>query len=234
MAPEKMMAKLVEKKNLAGNFWSAKFDSTIEYKAGQYVSIKVNEDGERRSYSMASYPAEKGIELVADVTPMGKGSMAILNLNEGESLEILAPLGEFFVSEEHRDDSTKGFLFVGTGSGIVPLRSMVMDLLEGKKEKRPVRLHWGMRYEKNLFWVDEFKALEKKYSNFTLDIVLSKGTDEWMGCKGHVNDCLVSCMEPPLGWQIYVCGSKNMIMDVNDLLVGMGVVAESIHHEKFY
>lgn len=234
MAASQLRVKVLEKKQLAGNFWELSIErGGLLFEAGQYVSLKVNEEGERRSYSLASSPDETNLTIMADVTPMGLGSKYILGLNVGDEIEILGPLGMFMVTEEQRAETTRGFVLVGTGSGIAPLRAMVRDLLINKKEKRPVQLNWGMRYEQDLFWTAEFLELQKMYSNFKFDLVLSKPTETWPYCKGHVGDCLVGHQTDFTGWQAYLCGNKEMMSETSQLLINHGVPVNGVHVEKF-
>ncbi len=229
---KKFKALVKEKENLAGNFWCLKLEpeKEVSYQSGQYVSMRVNEEDERRSYSIASCAEEDSLDLLIDVTPMGKGSKFVLNLKEGDKVDLLGPIGGFVIKER---EEAKGFLLIGTGSGIVPLRAMIYDLLKVKKEKRPIRLQWGMRYKKDLFWVDCFRDFENEFPNFKADIVLSKESN-WDGCTGHVQDCLKKHQNSWKGWEAFVCGNKKMIEDVKDLLQKKGVDEESIHFEKFY
>lgn len=231
--PVKFLAKVKEKKGLVGNFLQLVLETEQEflYKAGQYISLKVSEGGERRNYSLASYPGEKNLKLVVDVKPMGLGSEFLLGLREGQEVELLGPMGEFLVKNEK---ATKGLLFVGTGSGIVPLRSMVNDLLRNKKGTRPVRLSWGMRSEEQLFWVEEFMGLQEEYKNFKFDLVLSEPSEKWDYCKGHVQDCLVDHKVDLTGWEAYLCGNKQMIEEVKMVLLKQGVVENAVDYEKFY
>ncbi|MBI1871958.1 hypothetical protein HYS10_00910 [Candidatus Collierbacteria bacterium] len=111
---------------------------------------------------------------------------------------------------------------------------MIYDLLEKKSFKDEVHLDWGMRHEEDLFWIDEFKELEKNYPNFKFDIVLSKPTAEWYACSGHVGDCLIKHRPSWEGWEAYLCGSQQMIADVAVLLEKLKVKKEDIHFEKFF
>lgn len=224
------LVKVLEKRKLAGNSWTIVFERPegFEYEAGQYVSIKVSEDGQRRSYSLASWPTQETLELMADVTPMGLGSTYLLNLNVGDVFEILGPMGMFVA----KDGIQK--LMVATGSGIVPFRSMIHDLLETKGDKGLIRLDWGMRFETDLFWVEEFKELEKKFTNFKFDVVLSKPTETWNYCSGHVNDCLIKHQGDWRGWEAYLCGNQRMIAEVSALLQLKKIPRDKVYFEKFY
>lgn len=222
---------LVKKVNLTGNYWLFTLEFPIEFLflAGQYVSVKVADDGSRRSYSIASAPGGKVIELMIDVGPMGLGSKFFLALNEGDSVEVMGPMGHFVLAKP-----TKSILFVATGSGIVPFRPMINELLEKRGFKGNIHLDWGMRFEEDLFWIDEFRKLEQDHPNFMFDVVLSKPTKEWYACSGHVNDCLLKHRQSWEGWEVYLCGNQQMIADASTLLVKLGVEEYDIHFEKFF
>lgn len=203
----------------------------LEFRAGQYVSIPVNAQGERRSYSIASTPdSEHGFSLVAEMIADGKGSRKLREEEIGAELEILAPLGNFVV----RGKKEK-LLFVATGSGIVPIWSMINDLLVNKKERRPIRLHWGMRNEAEMFWFDNMERLSEEYPNFVFDQVLSDPSEKWVLCTGHVQDCLKRDFEEERleEWEGYVCGNPKMVEEMSVLLEELGMQQESIYHEKF-
>ncbi len=215
----------------------------IKFEAGQYVSIKVSDRGDRRAYSIASTPdISHAIELVIDVSPNGLGTSFLKALKLGEEVEVLGPLGRFVVPKdisEMEKDSLKGerkFLFVGTGSGIVPLRSMILDLLQNREETRPIRLHWGLRFEEDVFWLDNFQRLMEEFPNFVLDLVLSRPKEGWRMCWGHVQDCLrrdVLPNEDMRGWEAYLCGNQEMIEETKKLLVSSGADESSVYFERF-
>ena len=236
MTPQQITAAVDHSRRLAGNFLSIAFkpETKLEYQAGQYLSLKVNDEGERRSYSLASWPSQPDLELLVDTTPMGKGSRFVLDLKPGDEVSILFPLGRFTIEDTVGQISDRKLLFVGTGSGIVPLRSMIHSLLEDKKYLGEIHLHWGMRYQQDLFWVKEFEKLSEEYPNFKADITLSQADDRWHACQGHVNDCLVKHYQSLAGWSAFMCGNKVMIEEVSKLLEEKGMASSQIFHEKFY
>jgi len=202
----------------------------IEFVAGQYLNIKVEEKGTRRSYSILSTPdVDHSVTLLADLSPGGVGSGFLKTIQPGDEVELLAPLGRFVV-----DQQDEKYLFVATGSGIVPIMSMINDLLIEKNTKKQVRLHWGMRYESDVFWLDNLERLTREYPNFVFDLVLSKPNDGWQLCWGRVTDCLRRDIEDASSWSAYLCGNNNMLDDVRKLLIERGMSEEKIHTEKFY
>ena len=229
MSIGKLSTRLVEKRQLAKNAWwfELEFSEKFNFKAGQYVSVKVNEEGDRRAYYIASIPGGKKIGLLVDVAPGGVGSKYFLGITVGDEVEVLGPLGRFVVEKTGStseqipnglgSDEKPSLVFVGTGSGIAPLRSMIDDLLQKKtgstskqspeatvSDEKPVDigLMWGMRCEEDVFWQEEFEALERKHKNFKFDLVLSRPGGSWQGRKGHVTDVLKE-MENLKGIEFY-------------------------------
>ena len=202
----------------------------MEFLAGQYISIAIGE-GERRSYSIASSPSMKhAVEICVDVTPGGKGSKYIEGLKPGDEVSFLAPLGQFVLGDKEKE---KKLLFVATGSGIAPLRSMILDLLVEKQDKREMWLYWGMRFVKDMFWEEDFRQRHEFFRNFNYELVLSKPPEGWPVISGHV------CGEiEGLGlgsdWGVYLCGNPEMTKEVNQLALDKGVIKEQIHFEKFF
>lgn len=236
--PQKFTARVSDKYYISENerFLYLKFElvlpDRISFFAGQYVSLMINEAGERRSYSIASTPDDNhGFHILAEIVEGGKGSEFLRNIRLGQVIEVLAPLGRFVVAEDGRDK----LLFVATGSGIVPIYSMINDLLINKHERRPMRLHWGMRYPEDLFFVDNLGRLMEEYPNFLFDIVLSKSNPEWELCTGHVQECLKR--DFPKGelknWEAYICGKKDIVIDLAQYLEQLNMKKENIYFEKF-
>jgi Na+-transporting NADH:ubiquinone oxidoreductase subunit NqrF len=91
-----------------------------------------------------------------------------------------------------------------------------------------------MRFRTDLFWLEEFDDLMKKYPNFKFDLVLSKPGADWTGCRGHVNDCLVVHHQAWTGGSAYLCGNQMMIAEVAELLENLGLEKSQIYFEQFY
>lgn len=239
--PQKYTARVSDKYFVTDNekFVYVKFElilpDRISYRAGQYVSLQINEAGERRSYSIGSTPDDHhGFHLLVELVGEGKGSTFLKEIQVGQVVEVMAPLGRFVIPQ----NSQNKLLFVATGSGIVPIYAMINDLLINKHEERQMRLHWGMRSEDNLFWLDNLARLTEDHPNFVFDIVLSKPSEEWDLCTGHVQDCLSRDFPPAPGpglseWDAYVCGKPELVMDISSKLVELGMFKTNIYHENF-
>jgi len=231
--PQQFIATLEDKQKYNEKFTLFQFEliepNSMPFEAGQYVSILINEKGERRSYSISSSPeVSHGFEILVDLTPMGIGSTYLDNLKFGEQIKILGPLGRFVVEPDEL-----AYTFIATGSGLGPFNSMVLDLLQQKQVTKPILLYWGLRHAEDLVWVEEFQELVQAFPNFRFHPVLSQSPQEWPLCRGRVTDCLsVHELLPDSGY--YLCGNEQMVTGVSAQLIAAGVMPEKIHHEKFY
>lgn len=234
--PQQMIAKFEDKKIHNEKFIQYSFELSephrMQFLAGQYVSIKVDDRGDRRSYSICSAPdIDHGFELLVDLAPHGLGVQYLEKLQFGDEIQVLGPMGVFVMEDDPTEESV---VFIATGSGIAPMRAMVLDQLQVKQDKRPMILYWGLRHEKDMFWLLEFQELSTKFPNFTFHPLLSQPeTAEWPLCKGRVTDCLTK-HEHPAKAGYYICGNEKMLADVIELLEKKGVEKNHIHHEKFY
>lgn len=236
MPPQKFIARLEEKTQLNEKFVQFSFELVtphmMDFQAGQYVSIRVDDHGTRRSYSICSRPdINHGFELLIDIEPQGIGVTFLQNLRYGQEIEVLGPMGQFMIEDKQDEES---LVFVATGSGVAPFYSMIQDRLQVKQDLRPMILYWGLRYADQLFWQDEFSQLAENFSNFKFHPVLSKPAEGWVLCSGRVTDCLsVHDLLPNAGY--YLCGGKQMIEDTVKLLTTtLEIKQENIHHENFY
>lgn len=203
----------------------------IKFEAGQYVSVKVSEQGHRRSYSICNRPdITHAFELLVDISPQGVGTKYLGSVQPGEHIDILAPLGHFTIAN---DPTEEQLVFIATGSGITPFKSMILDLLQVKQDKRPLTLYWGMRHADQLFWMDEWLELQNAFPNFKLHPVVSQPVAEWTLCRGRVTDCLsIHAFHEKAGF--YLCGNQAMIEQVTKFLQDKQVPAQNVHFEKFF
>lgn len=238
MAIQKYIAQVSEKKIVANDYVYLHIElikpSRLKFEAGQHLLLKIPGEVAPRNYSIASSPEmDHAVELLVNVAGDGKGSKYIRGLKTGDELEFMAPAGNYVISKETVGGAAE-FMFVATGSGIAPLRAMILDLLISKKEKRKIWLHWGMRVADNLFWFDELAQLAGLHDNFYFDLTLSRPPEEWQLCKGYVTECVKDHHKDFSKMVVFLCGGKQMIEDVQKLLISNQMPQERIHKEQFY
>ncbi len=198
-----------------------------------------------RAYSMANYPGEKGIIKLniriaspppgaKDPIPPGQVSSYIFNLKEGEEVTISGPYGEFYLEESDAE-----MIFIGGGAGMAPLRSHIFELFHGQQTKRKVSFWYGGRSIQELFYVDEFEAIEKEAENFSFHVALSdpQPEDNWKGYTGFIHlvllDNYLKDHPAPEDIQYYMCGPPIMTQSVIAMLEELGVEKDNIHFDDF-
>ncbi len=232
--PQSFQAKVAEHVELNKKYHSLRLELVdphqLEFQAGQYISIAIG-GGERRAYSITSTPATKhAVDLLVDIEPNGKGSTFMKNLKPGDAVEFMAPLG-IFVLRQAQDEEQK-LLFVATGSGIAPFKSILFDLLEDKKDQREMWLLWGLRKVEEMFWEEDWRQINEYYTNFHYRLMISKPPGMWPLVSGHV-DKELNDVALNQDWGVYLCGNKEMIAEVGQMVQNRGVAINNIHQEKY-
>ena len=214
-----------------------------KYNLWQYVSTCT--EHVTRAYSMASYPAEKGIVMLnvriasppprMPNVPPGLMSSYIFSLKPGDKVTISGPYGEFFVNEK----SDSEMIYVGGGAGMAPLRSQIFDELLTKNCQRKISYWYGARSLREVFYADEFDKLAEKFPNFSWHLALSDPLpeDNWKGPTGFIHQCLYDLYlkdhPAPEDCEYYMCGPPMMTGAVVKLLDSLGVERENIYFDDF-
>ena len=214
-----------------------------KYDVWRYVS-KVDEPV-TRAYSMANYPGEKGIIMLnirvaspppraPDGTPPGKMSSYIFSLKPGDEATISGPYGEFFIK-----DTDAEMVYIGGGAGMAPLRSHIFELFKNLRTDRKVSYWYGGRSMRELFYVDQFREIEKEFPNFKFNIALSEPQpeDNWDGYTGFIHQVLhdhyLKDHSAPEDVEYYICGPPMMNQAVFKMLDDLGVEKENIAYDDF-
>ena len=241
MKPVNFRAKVREHTLLVSKFQYIDLElvkpARVKFQAGQFLMLRVPGIEQRKSYSIASTPAQNhSVEILVDISPGGDGSLYLASLSPGDEVEFMAPAGQFVVADRESKVGSveKKLLFVATGSGISAVRSQILDLLQGKKDEREIHLHWGLRFAEDVFWEEDFRELAEFFDNFHFDFVLSKPPVNWPFCSGYVSHCVDTHHKDFSGVGAYLCGSGKMVDDMKKLLLEKGLAKEHIHTEEFF
>ncbi len=220
----------------------------------------VNDEEVFRAYSMSNHPAEGNIVSLTiriatppwdrakndwmDVNP-GVCSSYVFGLKPGDKCTISGPYGEFFIKETESE-----MLYVGGGAGMAPMRSHLYHLFHTLKTGRKVTFFYGGRTRQELFYVEEFRAIEKQFPNFTFAIALDNPLpeDNWVlkenlldpkgdGFKGYVHNVVIdeflSKHEAPEELELYFCGPPMMNQSVIKMAEDWGIPDENVAFDDF-
>lgn len=206
-------------------------EAPMEFAPGQWINLLG--DGElKRSYSIASAP--RGIpELSLAVTRVIGGPMSerLHALELGAELTAVGPQGLF----SRAADDARAALFVGTGTGVAPLRSMIHAALAAGSVA-PLTLLFGARHEADVLYRDELDALAAAHPNFRWHVTLSQPEPSWSGRRGWVQTHLAELARaaglPDV--DVYVCGLERMVKAVKELARGeLALDRKRFHQEKY-
>ena len=202
--------------------------------AGQWMSFKATKpDGEEitRAYSIASPPSEDDrFALCLNRVQDGFTSNYLCDMKEGDEIACQGPFGDFTLRPPMRDT-----IFVATGTGIAPFRSMLHWLLaeESRHQGKQLSLVFGNRTEKDIYYHDEFLRLAADHANFQYLPTLSRADASWQGSRGYVQEHVPAIAQGRTDMHAYVCGLDKMVKANRDLLKAMGWDRKSILYEKY-
>ncbi|KAA6320319.1 Na+-transporting NADH:ubiquinone oxidoreductase subunit F, partial [termite gut metagenome] len=204
-----------------------------------------------RAYSMANYPAEGDIVMlnVRIATPPfdrqhggfmkvppGISSSYIFSLKPGDKVMVSGPYGEFHPLL----DTGREMLYIGGGAGMAPLRSHILHLLKTLKiTDRKISYWYGARSKNEIFYEEDFRALEKTFPNFSFHIALSDPLpeDKWTGPVGFIHNVIFNNYlknhEAPEDVEYYMCGPGPMAQAAEKMLYDLGVPRNMLMFDDF-
>ncbi len=228
-------------------------------KYGMFNLKCVNTEPTIRAYSMANYPDEGDIITLTvriatppfkpkeqcpngpefmDVNP-GIASSYIFSLKPGDKVTMSGPYGEF----RPQYGTGREMIWVGGGAGMAPLRAQIMHMLKTLKTRdREMHYFYGARAIDEVFFMDDFLALEKEFPNFHFHLALDRPDPkaDAMGVKytaGFIapvmGDTYLKQHDAPEDIEYYLCGPPMMAKTVLDLLHSLGVEDDMIRFDNF-
>ncbi len=176
----------------------------LQFLAGQYLEFLLR-DGSRRSFSMGNAPHDDElIQLHVRHVAGGQFTDHVFGkMKERDILRFEGPLGTFFL----REDSDKPIVFVASGTGFAPIKSIIEHALH-KGISRPMTLYWGGRRPKDLYLHDVAKSWPITYVPVVSDALPE---DHWTGRTGFVHRAVMEDFPDLSGHQVYACGVPVMV-----------------------
>ena len=173
-----------------------------------------------------------------DVNP-GIASSYIFTLKPGDKVMMSGPYGDFHVNTESKAE----MMWIGGGAGMAPLRSQIMYMTKTLHcTDRIMNYFYGARALNEVFYLDDFLALEKEFPNFRFHLALDRPdpvADE-IGVAytpGFVHQVIYNTYlkdhPNPEDIEYYMCGPGPMSNAVNAMLDSLGVEPSSIHYDNF-
>lgn len=205
-------------------------DQRLHFTAGQYINV-VLEDGQRRAFSFANAPHDDAqIELHVRLIPGGRFTTRVFtSMRSGDLLRFEGPLGSFTLRA-----GAVPILFVAGATGFAPIKSILEDAFR-RGVQRPMHLYWGVRRRSDLYLLDLVQRWQREHANFQATPVLSEPdpADGWSGRTGWVHEAILAD-HPDLGdYEVYVCGSLNMVDAAVPAFLAGGLSADACLSDAF-
>jgi ring-1,2-phenylacetyl-CoA epoxidase subunit PaaE len=213
--------------------------AVFAFTQGQYLTLKKEINGEevRRSYSICSSPNDEELRVAIKKVEGGKFStFANDHLSIGEKIEVMPPMGKFFVPLSASE--SKHYVGFASGSGITPIYSILKTTLEIEPQST-FTLFYGNKNAASVIFKEDIEALKNKYmERFQVYYILSREHNESPLLNGRLNGekCEKFCqyfIDAIAVNAYFLCGPEEMIFSVKDTLNTLGVAKQNIHFELF-
>jgi len=194
--------------------------------AGQYITLS-GDDGTTHAFSVASpfsatAPGEFEIAVARGTT-----AASVLELGIGSWVSATGPSGSLVWKADAPS------LLIATGTGISPLRAIVLEQLARGTEDE-LTLLFGCRDATEELWGDELSRLAAAHPRLRFWPTHSQPLPGHGGRVGRVQaylEQLVQSPDPAL--RVYLCGHTPMVNDCTERLLRLGVAAHHIHGESY-
>ena len=193
----------------------------LTWRAGQFVSLRVDAAGQRRSFSVVSAPRDSASALELLIGSFGGGATAnyIGALTVGDAVDFFGPMGYFTFDDQHRGD----VLFGATGIGISAVLPMLAKA--ATKSQRRVGLHWSVRARADAVLLDRVDAI----AGIDLALYVTGAGS------GRLTEPLMAAALAATDPLVYLCGNPHMVDDVHSGLAAAGFdVHNRVITEVFY
>lgn len=208
------------------------------YRPGQHFTIRsfINGEEQRRSYSLCSAPLENEWRIAIKKVDGGIfSSFANEKLKEGDTLELMPPMGHFTLATNKSNQNE--YVAFAAGSGITPIISMIKTALAEEPESN-FTLVYGNRNRQSIIFKEELEGLKNKYINrFRVIYILSREKTDAAINQGRIDTAKCSQLFEKLisknADAYFLCGPEEMIFCVKDFLLENGVHENKIHFELF-
>lgn len=205
---------------------------SFSFTAGQAVMVGLQGSPLRKPYSIASAPWELEktgvLQLLAQIDDTGSLDPHLELAAPGTLLDLDGPFGTFGLPPEFDDVP---LLLVAGGTGIAPLRSILMERLS-RPRVPAIAVVYSARSAEEFAYRPELDAMAKA-GRITLLLTVSRQDGVWDGRRGRIDEALLKDALPSIEACCLICGPPQLVSDANGLLAKLGVKPERIRTEKY-
>ena len=187
----------------------------------------------RRPYSIASSPegaaASQTMELLIGLDAGGSPGPHLHSMKPGTSIDIEGPMGSFTLPDEFRQ---RCLMFVGGGTGIAPLRSMIDHVVRTRSDG-PIALLYSARRADEFAFIDELRG-HVSTGRLELHQTVTRSAEGWGGRRGRIGRShFEAALHEPADTLCFVCGPPAMVDEAISTLSDLGVPREALRTERW-
>jgi ring-1,2-phenylacetyl-CoA epoxidase subunit PaaE len=206
---------------------------------GQHLTVRRTLAGteHRRSYSICAGTADGELRVGVRKVPGGVFSTWINEeLKAGDTLQVMAPEGRFFVPLAPTE--ARHYLGIAGGSGITPILSIMKTVLAAEPHSR-FTLIYGNRRQRSTMFLEEIEDLKNAYlTRLSLHLVFSQEHMDLSLNSGRLTrekiaEFVGPLIDPASIDHAFVCGPHGVNDEAEAALLAAGMPAERIHIERF-
>ncbi|MBU0503643.1 MAG: sulfide/dihydroorotate dehydrogenase-like FAD/NAD-binding protein [Candidatus Omnitrophota bacterium] len=199
------MFKILEKYSLAPQIHYCLVEAPLiarKAKAGQFVIVRVREQGERIPLTIADFDRDKGT-IILVFQSLGKTTCLFSQMKAGDNLlDLLGPQGNPTEIENYGHT-----VVIGGGIGIAPVYPLARSLKEAGNKVSSII---GFRGKEYVFWEDKMRSVSN-------DLLIATNDGSY-GKKGFVTDVLKELMNSDEKIdRVFAIGPAIMMKAVSDM-----------------
>lgn len=196
---------------------------SFNFKPGQFIAIRWL-GSKLKYFSIASAPNnDKTVELHVRKQADGGGFTKWLfdSATTADVLGIEGPMGDFGWTTP----SDRPVILLATGTGFSPVKAIIEGYQLWNHEAG-ASLYWGGRLETDFYQSPVAHQWTTKGSQLTYDPILSREAETWGGRTGRVPAAVLQDHPDLSGYDVYACGSPEMIAQAKQLFMKEGGLPE--------
>jgi CDP-4-dehydro-6-deoxyglucose reductase len=207
-------------------------NSSFTFTAGQAVMVGLRDSPLRKPYSIASAPWELEktgvLQLLAQIDDTGSLDPHLELASPGTLIDLEGPFGTFGLPPEF---DAVPLLFVAGGTGIAPLRSILMERLS-RPRVPAIAVVYSARSPEEFAYRSELGVLATA-DRIRLAMTVTRSEGVWEGRRGRIDEALLKQMLPSIDCCGLTCGPPQLVADATQFLIRLGVSAGRILTEKY-
>ncbi len=213
-------------------------DEGLSYKPGQFLTLIREIGGKkvRRAYSLCSTPFLDEFPAVTVKRVPGGIMSNYLNdsVKAGDVMEIMEPMGMF--TTEYDAAASRHVVFLGGGSGITPLYSILRSVLLKEPDSR-VSLVYGNRSKDYIVFREALETLKVEHGDRFQLVHILEDNDGYAAHSGRPSAESMKAIIGELGvdedTEFFICGPEPMMNIASEGLALLGIAEAKIRKESF-